>query len=84
MTTREKLHQVIERIPEESLERALRMVEPFAPDNSAESESGKSFFETATPAEFAAALDRIAAGHEGLPILPPEAFERESLCEENH
>lgn len=33
MTTRERLHLVVERIPEESLDAAIKMVEPLAPQD---------------------------------------------------
>lgn len=78
MTTRERLHEEVERIPDEVLEEALRALMSVAPSDG----RGKSFYETATPEQFGEAMDRIAAGHEGLPVLPPEAFERESLYEE--
>jgi hypothetical protein len=40
---------------------------------------GARFYRTATPEEFRSAFDSLAEGMEGLPVLPPEAFERESL-----
>ncbi len=40
------------------------------------------FYFTATPEEFERAFDAIAEGSQGLPILPPEAFERESIYED--
>ena len=39
------------------------------------------FYFTATPEEFERAFDAIGNGNERLPILPPEAFERESIYE---
>ena len=36
-------------------------------------------FLTATPDDFQRAFDALGAGNESLPVLPPEAFERESL-----
>ena len=46
-------------------------------------QDGKHFYETATAEEFAPAFDNIGQGNEKLPVLPPEAFERESLYEES-
>jgi hypothetical protein len=83
MTIRERLHQEIERIPDESLEAALRLVESLDPGRRRDRIPGRSFFETASAEEFAAAMDRLAAGHEKLPVLAPEVFERESLYEES-
>ena len=37
------------------------------------------FYLTATPEEFNRALDDIAAMNQALPVLPPEAFDRENL-----
>lgn len=39
-------------------------------------------YKGATPAERIQALDRLAARNRHLPVLPPEAFERESLYED--
>jgi len=41
------------------------------------------FFLTATPEEFQMAFDALGHGHENSPVLPPEAFERESLYDED-
>ena len=40
------------------------------------------FYFTATPEEWEAAMDQLAAGGEGLPVLPDEAYERENLYED--
>lgn len=40
------------------------------------------FYETASEAEWEAAMDALAAGSERLPVLPPEAFDRENLYED--
>jgi hypothetical protein len=45
------------------------------------SEQEDNFFR-ATPEERSAALDALAEMNRGLPILPPEAFDRENLYEE--
>jgi len=82
MTNRDGLHDAIDRLPDESLEEALRMLEQLAFGSTREQPSGKSFYETASPEEFAAALGRIAEGNQRLPVLVPDAFERESLYEE--
>lgn len=37
------------------------------------------FYFTATPEEWSKALDEAAEKHRGSPVLPPEAFDRESL-----
>ncbi|MBW3625750.1 MAG: hypothetical protein KY468_20335 [Armatimonadetes bacterium] len=41
------------------------------------------FYFTATPEEWRQALDALAEKNRGIPVLPPEAFERESLYEES-
>jgi hypothetical protein len=41
------------------------------------------FYYTATPEQFQEAFDALACGHENSPVLPPEAFERESLYDED-
>ena len=41
------------------------------------------FYFVATPDEFNRALDEIAAMNRLLPVLPPEAFDRENLYEES-
>jgi|GEM_PF-2317558 len=41
------------------------------------------FYLTATPEEFQKAFDALGQGHEKSPVLPPEAFERESLYDED-
>ena len=41
------------------------------------------FYFTATPEEFNRALDDIAEMNRTLPVLPPEAFDRENLYEEH-
>ncbi len=41
------------------------------------------FYFTATREEFNRALDDIAAMNQNLPVLPPDAFDRENLYEEN-
>jgi hypothetical protein len=41
------------------------------------------FYLTATPEEFRRAFDALGAGNENLPLLPPEAFDRESLYDED-
>jgi hypothetical protein len=40
------------------------------------------FYFTATPEEWEAAMDELAEGGENLPVLPPEAYDRENLYEE--
>ena len=40
------------------------------------------FYFTATNEEFERAFDAIGEGNEGLPILPPDTFERESIHED--
>ena len=37
------------------------------------------FYLTATPEEFQKAFDALGQGNENSPVLPPEAFDRESL-----
>jgi hypothetical protein len=41
--------------------------------------ASRPLYETATPQELVRALDKIAVKNRQLPVLPPEAFERESL-----
>lgn len=40
------------------------------------------FYFTATPEEWEAAMDELAAGGENLPVLPDEAYDRENLYED--
>ncbi len=40
------------------------------------------FYDTATPEEWEAVMDALAQGGEDLPILPPEAYDRENLYED--
>ena len=56
----------------------LTLIVPMEGEASAEEEN---LFH-ATPEERARALDEIAEMNRGLPVLPPEAFERESIYED--
>lgn len=49
----------------------------------ADEAAAQHFFVTASPEEFERAFDALGRGKERLPVLPPEAFERESLYEED-
>jgi len=40
------------------------------------------FYFTATPQEWEAAMDELAAGGEAIPVLPDEAYDRENLYED--
>ena len=40
------------------------------------------FYFTATPEEWEAAMDQLAAGGEALPVLPDEAYDRDNLYED--
>jgi hypothetical protein len=42
----------------------------------------KHFYFTATPQEWEAAMNELAAGGENFPVLPDEAFDRENLYED--
>lgn len=47
-------------------------------------ETGKDhFYLTATPEEFQKAFDALGQGHENSPVLPLEAFDRETLYDED-
>lgn len=47
------------------------------------SSAGESFYLTATPEELQQAFDALGAGEDHHSVLPPEAFERESLYDED-
>jgi hypothetical protein len=44
--------------------------------------SERPLYETATREEWEAFMDALAEGGENLPVLPPEAYDRESLYED--
>jgi hypothetical protein len=50
-------------------------------DEAATGAAHSPLFLTATPEEFRAAFDALGGGNRDAPVLPPEAFERESLYE---
>jgi hypothetical protein len=47
-----------------------------------EEEDQRHFYHTASPEEWERAFDAIGKGNEHLPVLPPEAFEREAIYED--
>ncbi len=75
MTAKERLHQLVEDLPEEDAEKAYRWFE-YA-------EARKSpLHKTATPDELRIALRRISRGVDPrIPPLPDEAISRESIYE---
>ena len=62
--------------------RLIVMPEEGQPDRGAYQPDSNHFYFQATDEEFEGAFDSSGKGNEGLPILPPEAFERESIYED--
>ncbi len=67
---------VAEQVPISNVDSGRRQPEANKPKKS-------HFYFTATAEEFNRALDNIAAMNQTLPVLLPEAFDRDNLYEEN-
>ena len=61
--------------------RNLTLIVPAEEAGTAETK--EPFYLTATPEEFQKAFDALSQRHENSPILPPEAFDRENLYDED-
>jgi len=82
--TREKIIALLKKPESAGRKLKLRVLLEDEPPTESLSQSDKDhFYFTVSPEGFEQTLDMLAEMNQGLPILPPEAFERESIYEVN-